>query len=131
MQSTRRGDDVLPLIATVVGTCLHFFIFLQAADTQAITSYVRHHIDSFRRGTPPSSSGTTHLHAAYLVVSSVTPPTRPPTRPPRSVESGTPGWINVKTAAQLVMQIAYSNKDKLQVRSYLTQIRIDAHTATQ
>ena len=32
----------------------------------------------------------------------------------RSTERGTPGVVDVKLAAQLVMQIAYSNKDALQ-----------------
>ena len=30
------------------------------------------------------------------------------------MESDTPGWIDVKVAAQLVMQLAYKNKDKMQ-----------------
>lgn len=94
----------------------------QAADTQAITSYVRHHIDSHRRAVCARSLPlpvSAHSTAAQLARRQrrqrcCASPLRPPLR---SVESGgTPGWISVKTAAMLVMQIAYSNKDKLQAR---------------
>jgi len=42
------------------------------------------------------------------------PARSPPPDSSRSTERGTPGFVDVKTAAQLVMQLAYGNKNNLQ-----------------